>query len=209
MPNDVFTNYIHKDSNFILVKDPKHSSTSFHFTIWSVHEIETIKDVNEKIIKNLEIFIKIVKKLNLYKNEKIYFTYPPTHNRLHCHIVPNMYISYRPEDELYNFCLINKILQNIKIINDSNTQKLNASKLELKFDIGIVILQNFDSLILKIKKIKHFKESNNLDYIILKRSLNDDNLIEYLLNNCNFINKHIIGIHNYEKMLKYDKIIYI
>ena len=115
----------------------------------------------------------------------------------------------RKKDEIYEFNVITDIFQNIKIVNNSNSQKNNALKLELKFDIGLIILQNFDNLIYKIKKIKKFKESNNLNYIIIKRSLHDDNLIEYLLNSCYFINKHIIGIHNYEKMLKYDKIIFI
>ena len=42
IPNDVFEKYIYKDSNFILVEDPKHSQNSFHYTIWSIREIKNI-----------------------------------------------------------------------------------------------------------------------------------------------------------------------
>ena len=67
------------------------------------------------------------------------------------------------------------------------------------------------------EKIYFFKFSDtNLEIVIKKKNYisNLKNLLDYYVNkeeyeNCNIINKHIIGIHNYEKMLKYDKIIYI
>ena len=47
----------------------------------------------------------------------MYFNYPPTHNRLHLHIVPDNYVSHRPLDNLYYINDINDIdgiYENIK-----------------------------------------------------------------------------------------------
>jgi hypothetical protein len=41
IPEDVFTNNILVNDNFILVKDPKHTNDSFHDTIWCTKNIDT------------------------------------------------------------------------------------------------------------------------------------------------------------------------
>lgn len=113
LPEDVLINYIFKDDNYVLVKDPKHNDTMFHFTIWSLKEnMNDINDLTIEEIKFLDNFIKKIKLLNLFSNEKIYFTYPPTHNRLHLHILPKNYVSYRPLNELFLYKDIYNILNN-------------------------------------------------------------------------------------------------
>ena len=38
IPYDIFINFIYKDENYILVKDPKHTDNVFHYTIWCLNE---------------------------------------------------------------------------------------------------------------------------------------------------------------------------
>lgn len=114
IPDDVFINYIYKDDNYVLVKDPKHNDNTFHFTIWSLKEnMNDINDLTQDEIKYLDNFIKKIKLLNLFSNEKMYFTYPPTHNRLHLHILPKYYVSYRPLKELFSYEETYKILNRL------------------------------------------------------------------------------------------------
>ena len=111
IPADVFINYIYKDENYVLVKDPKHTDNIFHFTIWSLKE--NMKDINDLTVQEiicLDNFINKIKEFNYFNNEKMYFTYPPTHNRLHLHILPKKYVSYRPLNELFNYKEIYSIL---------------------------------------------------------------------------------------------------
>ena len=88
IPFDIFQENIYENDNFILVQDPKHTSDVFHYTIWSLFDIESILYINDNFVKQLKLFIGEVNKLNLWKNEKMYFTYKPTHNRIHLHILP-------------------------------------------------------------------------------------------------------------------------
>ena len=116
----------------------------------------------------------------------MYFTFPPTHNRLHLHIIPENYISYRPLNELY---LYNKDFKdNINKINKINKEKINAERLDLRFNIGIIILINID----KITIFSQIKEKQQLDYIICIHK-NYETLVNELLNNHKFINEHLIS----------------
>ena len=111
MPEDVFVNFLYKDENFIFVKDPKHNDNIFHYTIWSLNEnMNDIDNLDVETINNLDKFIKKIKEKNYFNNEKMYFTYPPTHMRLHLHIVPKTYVSYRVINELFFYDRIYKIL---------------------------------------------------------------------------------------------------
>lgn len=59
VPDDVFINYIYKDNNYVLVKDPKHNDIIFHYTIWSLKEnMNDINDLTQDEFKNLDNFIK-------------------------------------------------------------------------------------------------------------------------------------------------------
>ena len=116
LPDDVHNNYIYKNNNFVLVKDPKHTDEVFHYTIWYLLDIKNIMFITCEYLKELKNFIKEVKKLNLWKNEKMYFTYKPTHDRIHLHILPTTYISHRPLYELYDYNDINLIHENISVI---------------------------------------------------------------------------------------------
>jgi hypothetical protein len=111
MPDDVFSNYICKDENYVLVKDPKHNDDYFHYTIWCLNEnMNDINDLTNEEINKMDKFIKKIKEKNYFNNEKMYFTYPPTHIRLHLHIVSKHYISYRSVNELFFYDEIYKIL---------------------------------------------------------------------------------------------------
>jgi len=208
-PEDVLSKYIYKDDNFIIVEDPKNSKEYFHYTIWSIENIETIFNISEKCIINLNSFLKDIKELDYFKNilnnTLIYFTYIPTYYRLHLHIVPDNYISHRDINELYYFSDIENIYKNINIVKKINTEKQNSIHLNLKFKIGIIILKNHKN-IYKLNEIKH---QNDIDYIIVIRRKNDDYMIEYLLNNNKLINHNLISenLNNYNKMLKYDYLI--
>lgn len=104
IPNDVFERYIYKNENCILLQDPKHNSEAFHYTIWYIKEhIKDIYSITPEVMKLLKEFIEEIKQLELFKNEKMYFTYPPNINSLHLHILPYDYISHRPSNELFLF----------------------------------------------------------------------------------------------------------
>ena len=208
-PEDVLSKYIYKDDSFIIVEDPKSSKEYFHYTIWSIENIETIFNISKKCIIDLNSFLKDIKKLDYFKNilnnALIYFTYIPTYYRLHLHIVPNNYISHRDLNELYYFSDIENIYNNINLVKKINTEKQNSIHLNLKFKIGIIILKNHTN----IYKLNDIKYINDIDYIIVIRRKNDDCMIEYLLNNNKLINHNLISenLNNYNEMLKYDYLI--
>ena len=109
IPEDVYYNYIYKNDKCILVKDPKHYDVLFHYTIWYLEDINNILCIRKEDIINIKAFLEEIKVLNLFDNEKKYFTYPPTHDILHLHIVPSNYISYRRSEELVSWDYIKDI----------------------------------------------------------------------------------------------------
>jgi hypothetical protein len=209
IPSDVFENYIEKSEHFILVKDPKHNNNTFHYTIWSIEDIKDIFELTMEIITKLDQFINKIKNLNYYKDEKMYFTYPPTHSRVHLHIVPNNYISYRSPNDLYNYADIHTILTNITTINTINHNKSLSTKYNLLYDIGVVVVKKNNIELDDIIKIDTFRNENNLHFIIVIRNKCDNELIEHLVTNYKFIDKQIISNNSYEKAITHDKIIFI
>ncbi len=207
IPFDVFDNNLFSDENYLIVKDPKHSNDCYHYTIWCKNKIINIIDLNSNEIENLKKFIYEIEKLNLYINEKKYFTYPPTRDRLHLHIVPKDYISYRPYNELYDFDEIDLIFKNIEFIKNINKQKENSIKLELRFNIGIIVLTNFNNL----EKINLIKEIECINYIVIIRNKYEDIFVENLILNNKLINVHLISknLNNYWELIKYDKLIFL
>ena len=202
IPEDVFINYLYKDEHFILVKDPKHSTENYHYTIWCLHNISNILKINKNCINYLSQFINNIKKLNLFRNEKKYFTYPPTHNRLHLHIVPDNYVSHRPLDNLYYINDIDCIYENIKKINSVNIQKNNSLSLQLKFKIGLIYLKNVKN----IQKIDIIKRKEELDCILVIRKQIKDEFLEDLIVNYKLINYHIYiyNVLQYKNMILFD-----
>lgn len=198
-PLDVLENYLYKNDTFVICLDPKHTAETFHYTIWCFDDIKNITEINNNFIDKLDIFLNIIKEKNIYNNEKMYFTYPPTHNRLHLHIVPKKYISYRPLNELYlyNDDFKDNIMKIIKI----NGEKYQANRLTLKFKIGIVIINNINN----IAKLMVFKDANNLDYIIAIRNKYSE-FLEHLVNNYKIINIHLItdNLNRYSSLINYD-----
>ena len=96
--------YIYKNEKCILVQDPKHNSEFFHYTIWYIKEhIKDIYSITPIVINDLKEFIEEIKILDLFKNEKMFFTYPPNINSLHLHVLSYDYISHRPLNELFLF----------------------------------------------------------------------------------------------------------
>ena len=205
IPDDIFTNFILKTSDFILVKDPKHTQDNFHYTIWSLQNIRNILDINSEIINDLKKFLLVVDKLNLFNinNSKKYFTFPPTINQLHLHIVPIDYVSYRPLEEIYNFNSIDLINENIIKVKQINKEKENAEYLSLPFRVGLIKLTKINELF----KLENLKKDYNLNFIVMLREKFSDNLIEHLFNNYKLINIHIIVENNiflYQNMIKFD-----
>ena len=149
IPADIFFNYIHKTNKIILVKDPKHSIDYYHYTLWLIDQnIKNILYLKKEHITDIISFISSIKNKNLFDNEKLYITYPPTRNSFHLHIVPQNYISYRPKEELYSLEEILDNFKNIEKINDINNQ---AQHLGLKFNVGVLIVYNIN----EIKNIKN------------------------------------------------------
>jgi len=202
IPEDVFINYLYKNENFILVKDPKHNDEFFHYTIWSIERLNDILNITQKYMTNLKIFLDNIEQFDYFKNEMKYFTYIPTHNIIHLHIVANNYISYRKLYEIYNYNDIDNIYKNINLIKKVNIEKQNSINLNLKFKIGIIILKNIDN----IYQLDKIKEQNDLNYIVVIRRKNENVLIEYLLNNNKLINTHLISenLNNYDKIIIHD-----
>jgi hypothetical protein len=204
IPPDIFTKYIYRNDNFILVEDPKHSIEMFHYTIWCVTDIQNISFIKKEDIIKLKGFIEKIKEMNLFdiNKTKTYFTYPPTHNRLHLHIVPEYYISYRPLEELYHFNEIEDIYENIQKINCVNRQKTNSISLQLKYKIGLIYLKNIKN----INKINNIKNKSNIDCIIVIRKIIKNEFIENLINNYKIINYHIYIKHifKYKKLINFD-----
>jgi hypothetical protein len=166
-------------------------------------------ELTPEIIKHLDKFINKVKSKNYFKDEKMYFTYPPTHDRLHIHIVPNNYISYRPDAELYNYTDILTSLKSIDIINNINHDKQLSAKYELCYDVGVVVLKKANIVLDDLIKIEAFRHEYNLNFIIVIRNRFDNDLMEYLVTNYKFINEHIISDNSFEKAITYDKMMYI
>lgn len=198
LPDDVITNNLFKNDLFAICVDPKHSEQSYHYTIWALNEIKDISEISENIIDRLDDFIKVIQEKNIFTGEKMYFTFPPTHKRLHLHIVPENYISYRPLDELY---LYNKDFKdNINKINKINKEKINADRLDVRFNIGIIIINDIN----KINVLSEIKEKQQLDYLvcIYKKY---ETLLNELLNNHKLINEYLISdnLNNYLFFIKY------
>ena len=199
LPPDVISNNLYKNDIFALCIDPKHTIKNYHYTIWCLEDIEDISKITEDIIYKLDNFIKIIQKKNFYDNEKMYFTYPPTHKRVHLHIVPENYISYRPLNELYIYNNVFK--DNIYKINKINKEKVTANKLELRFNIGIIILSDIN----KITTLSEIKQKQQLDYIIcIHREY--ECLINNLLTNHKLIDEHLISdnLNNYSFFIKHN-----
>jgi hypothetical protein len=204
-PHDIFDKFILKDNNYILVEDPKHSHNNYHYTIWSINkDLKNILYIKEENKREIDNFLKEVKKMNLFQDEQIYFTFPPSYNCLHLHILPQNYISHRPKEELYSWTEVTNNFKNIEKINNINTQKKNANHLVLKFNIGLIIIDNIDN----IKIIKDIIKENNLHYIIAIRKKHPNILIEDLIENYKLINVHIYTdkLHLYINMINYDYI---
>ena len=209
-PKDIDNNYIYKDNHFIIVKDPKHSDKYFHYTVWAIENIHNIYNITKNFIINLNNFIICIKNNKYFKNtlnnSLMYFTYIPTHNRIHLHIVSHDYVSYRNINELYYYSDIENIYNNIKLIQKIKKEKQNSINLNLKFVIGIIILTNINN----IYKLNKIKNDNNIDCIIVIRKKNNDELIDYLLNNNKLINYNLISenLNNYNTMLIHDVFLY-
>lgn len=209
LPEDVLIDYIYKNDDFILVKDPKHNSVCFHYVIWSTLLIDNILNIDEIFCEKLRKFIINIKTLKLFVNEKMYFTYPPTINRIHLHIVPFDYISYRPLRELYFFKNINGILNNVRLIKNINEDKIKSLKYDLWYEIGVVIMETDENLLDKMNKITKFKKEFNLNFIIMIREKIDDDLIEFMTTNCKLIDLTLFGNNNYELLIKHDAILHV
>lgn len=199
LPEDVITNHLYKNDLFAICVDPKHSEQSYHYTIWALNEIKDISEITKNIIDKLDDFIKILQEKNIFTGEKMYFTFPPTHNRLHLHIVPKNNISYRPLNEIYSY---NKDFKdNINKINKINKEKINANRLELRFNIGVIIISDIN----KIAILSEIKEKQKLDYLvcIYKKY---ETLLNELLYNHKLINEYLISdnLNNYLFLIKYD-----
>ena len=205
VPADVFTDYLYRDSNFILVKDPKHNEDYFHYTIWSLNGISTIFDITK--IDNLRRMVNKVEKMDIFSNEKKYFTFPPTRNGLHLHIVPNDYVSYRPRDELYDYNDLDNIMKNIQKVKTINKQKKLSLVLDLEFRIGVIIIKD----IYKIHTLETVKATNNLDYIIVIRQRHPDAFLDKLIENNKFINMHLVSenLNNYNKKIICDYLLFL
>jgi hypothetical protein len=204
LPEDVIINNLYKNDEFAICIDPKHSEESYHYTIWYLQELKNISKITENIIDNLDNFIKIIQGKNIFSGEKMYFTFPPTHNRLHLHIVPKNYISYRPLNEIY---LYNKDFKdNINKINKINKKKINANRLDVRFNIGIIIISDIN----KINVLSEIKEKQQLDYLVCIYKKYETSLNE-LLNNHKLINEYLISdnLNNYLFFIKYDFFIII
>ena len=130
----------------------------------------------------------------------MYFTYPPTHNRLHLHIVPREYISYRPIEELYIYD--ENFRDNILKIRDINREKAQAERLSLKFKIGVIELINIEN----IDKIQSLRQENEIDYLVVIRNTHPDKMIETLVNNYKYIDMHLISVNlrQFSCILNYD-----
>ena len=202
LPLDVITNNLYKNHHFAICIDPKHTIKNYHYTIWCLEDIEDITKITEDIIDKLDNFIRIIQEQNFYDNEKMYFCYPPVFKRLHLHIVNNDYISYRPLNEVYIYNNVFK--DNLYKINKINKEKVDANRLELRFNIGIIILSDIN----KITTLAEIKQKQQLDYIICIRR-DHEGLINNLLTNHKLIDEHLISnnLNNYSFFIKYNFLI--
>ena len=200
LPQDAIDNNLYYDESFLICVDPKHTDKLFHYTIWCLRDIKDIRSITPDIIECLDRFIAILKTRHIYTGEKMYFTYPPTHNRLHLHIVPIEYISYRPIEELYIYD--DNFRDNILKIRDINREKAQADRLSLKFKIGAIELINVEN----IDKIHQFRQENEIDYLVVIRNTHPDKTIETLMNNYKYIDTHLISINlrQFSCILNYD-----
>ena len=200
LPQDAIDNNLFKDETFLICVDPKHTEKSFHYTVWCLTDIKDITCITPEIIERLDRFIADVKTWHIYTGEKMYFTYPPTHNRLHLHIVPREYISYRPIEEIYIYD--DNFRDNILKIRDINSEKAQAERLSLKFKIGAIELINVEN----IDKIHQLRQENEIDYLVVIRNRHQDKMIETLVNNYKYIDTHLISVNlkQFSCILNYD-----
>jgi hypothetical protein len=202
-PTDIFSNNITKNEKLILVKDPKHTKSCYHYTIWLIDKnIKNILYLKDNHINDIKSFIGHIKTKKLFDNEKMYFTYPPSHCGFHVHILPKTYISHRHKEEIYYFEEVSRNFDNIEKINKINSQKKTADRLESKFKIGLLIINNMN----KIHNIKTIIHDNNIDFVVVIRKRHSSAFIEELIENYKFINVHIHTekLYLYQNMINYD-----
>ena len=102
-------------------------------------------------------------------------------------------------NELYIYNNVFK--DNIYKINKINKEKVTANKLELRFNIGIIILSDIN----KITTLSEIKQKQQLDYIIcIHREY--ECLINNLLTNHKLIDEHLISdnLNNYSFFIKHN-----
>ena len=152
--------------------------------------------INLDYFKNLKIFLDATDKLNLYPNEFKKYLIGKSGEEQPEIIITNDYI--------YNNLLeLDDVYDSLKKIQNINKQKQNSKSLELKFTIGLIIINDINRII-SIEKLKH---ENNIDYIVVVRNKIVGNcLLEYLVDNLKFINQHIYSLELllYRELIEHD-----
>ena len=92
---------IFNNNTFLVVKDIKHTNSSYHYTAWIKKDIRSLIEINQDIINSIqEIQSHLLEKSIITKTHTAFVHFPPQFWRLHVHFVQDNHIFEAPEHEI-------------------------------------------------------------------------------------------------------------
>ena len=92
---------IFNNNKFLVVKDLKHTNSSYHYTAWIKKDIRCLIEINQDIINNIqEIQHHLLEKSIITKTHISFIHFPPQFWRLHVHFVQDNHIFEAPKHEI-------------------------------------------------------------------------------------------------------------
>ena len=92
---------IFNNNTFLVVKDLKHTNSSYHYTAWIKKDIRSLIEINQDIINSIqEIQHHLLEKSIITKTHTAFVHFPPQFWRLHVHFVQDNHIFEAPKHEI-------------------------------------------------------------------------------------------------------------
>ena len=92
---------IFNNNTFLVVKDLKHTNSSYHYTAWIKKDIRSLIEINQDIINSIqEIQNHLLEKSIITKTHTAFVHFPPQFWRLHVHFVQDNHIFEAPKHEI-------------------------------------------------------------------------------------------------------------
>lgn len=90
-----------RNNKFMVLKDLKHTNTSYHYTAWIKEDIRSLIEMNQSIIDSIQEIRKYLLDQSIITDTHIAFIhFPPQFWRLHIHFVQDNHIFEAPDHEI-------------------------------------------------------------------------------------------------------------